>query len=274
MNEFIPVVDNNDSSRPTNIIREVFSDEQIRALHYLAMRVDIEDNNDKAEMIRMIVPSDFVEIGTGTNRIAFLYNNLVYKIALDRRGYVDNLAEFKRSSELPMYLARTYETNYLINVAEYVLVIDKDTFVQNEDSVKMILEDMAKDYLFDDVGYSLKNYCNWGSRFTTTGETLVILDYGYLYPLFGQNREELFRCPRCGSKLQWNPTYTEFICSGSDGRERCSARFTPMALRRNMKLDFEDLEEKMMAEFNHLQKPNLNKIEKSIQNNDKEVESK
>lgn len=264
MNEFIPVVDNNDSSRPTNIIREVFSDEQIRALHYLAMRVDIEDNNDKAEMIRMIVPSDFVEIGTGTNRIAFLYNNLVYKIALDRRGYVDNLAEFKRSRELPMYLARTYETNYLINVAEYVLVIDKDTFVQNEDSVKMILEDMAKDYLFDDVGYSLKNYCNWGSRFTTTGETLVILDYGYLYPLFGQNREELFRCPRCGSKLQWNPTYTEFICSGSDGRERCSARFTPMALRRNMKLDFEDLEEKMMAEFNHLQKPNLNKIEKSI----------
>lgn len=89
MSEFIPVVDNNDIDRPTNIIRSVFSDEQIRALHYLAMRVDIEDNNDKAEMIRMIVPSDFVEIGTGTNRIAFLYNNLVYKIALDRRGFVN-----------------------------------------------------------------------------------------------------------------------------------------------------------------------------------------
>ena len=69
-----------------------------------------------------------------------------------------------------MYLAKTYETNYLINVAEYVLVVDKDTFVTNEDVVKYILKDIAKDYLFDDVGFSLKNYCNWGSRFTTTGD--------------------------------------------------------------------------------------------------------
>ena len=103
-----------------------------------------------------------------------------------------------------MYLAKTYETNYLINVAEYVMVIDKDTFVMNEDAIKTILGDMAKEYLFDDVGYSLKNYCNWGSRFTPNGEEMVILDYGYLYPLFGQNREDLFRCPKCGSNhLTW-----------------------------------------------------------------------
>ena len=71
---------------PTNLIRQIFTDDQIKALHYLAMRVDVEDNNDKAEMIKMIAPKDFVELGTGTNRIAFLYNNLVFKIALDRRG--------------------------------------------------------------------------------------------------------------------------------------------------------------------------------------------
>ena len=41
-----------------------------------------------------------------------------------------------------MYLAKTYETNYLINVAEYVLVIDKDTFVHNEEVVKYILKDI------------------------------------------------------------------------------------------------------------------------------------
>lgn len=72
--------------RPNNLIRSVFTDDMIKTLHYLAMRVDIEDNNDKAEMIRMIVPPEFEELGTGTNRIAFLYNNLVFKIALDRRG--------------------------------------------------------------------------------------------------------------------------------------------------------------------------------------------
>ena len=56
------------------------------------------------------------------------------------------MSEFKRSAELPMYLAKTYETNYLIYVAEYVLVIDKETFVTNEAVVKYILKDLAKDY--------------------------------------------------------------------------------------------------------------------------------
>ena len=76
-------IDNKDG--PNNLIRSIFTDDMLKALHYLAMRVDIEDNNDKAEMIRMIVPSEFEELGTGTNRIAFLYNNLVFKIALDKR---------------------------------------------------------------------------------------------------------------------------------------------------------------------------------------------
>ena len=254
----------NKDDRPNNLIRSVFTNEMLKALHYLAMRVDIEDNNDKAEMIRMIVPPEFEELGTGTNRIAFLYNNLVFKIALDRRGYVDNLSEFKRSAELPMYLAKTYETNYLINVAEYVLVVDKDTFVTNEDAVKYILKDIAKDYLFDDVGFSLKNYCNWGFRFTTTGDEMVILDYGYLYPLLGQNREELFRCPRCGSKLSWNPNFTEFVCSGDNGHERCSAHFSPTAIRHGMKMDFESLENKILLVRNSMEMPDLNTIEKTV----------
>ena len=85
MNEVTSSVINKDD-RPNNLMRSVFTNEMLKALHYLAMRVDIEDNNDKAEMIRMIVPPEFEELGTGTNRIAFLYNNLVFKIALDRRG--------------------------------------------------------------------------------------------------------------------------------------------------------------------------------------------
>ena len=74
-----PVVESTiDTTKPTNIIRQVFSDDQLKALYYLAMRIDIEDNNDKAEMIKMIVPPEFEELGTGTNRIAFLYNNDKY----------------------------------------------------------------------------------------------------------------------------------------------------------------------------------------------------
>ena len=33
-----------------------------------------------------------------------------------------------------------------------------------------------------------------------------------------------------------------------------------------MKLDFENMEEQMMADFNKLQKPNLNKIEDTLHN--------
>ena len=69
-----------------SLINNIFSKDLLKMLYYHACRVDIEDNNDKAEMIRMIVPPEFEELGTGTNRIAFLYNNLVFKIALDRRG--------------------------------------------------------------------------------------------------------------------------------------------------------------------------------------------
>ena len=66
-------------------------------LYYHACRVDIEDNNDKAEMVKELLGDEFQELGSGTNRIAFLYTpgpnrkfrggaGLVYEIALDRRG--------------------------------------------------------------------------------------------------------------------------------------------------------------------------------------------
>lgn len=252
-----------DKSLPDNLIRYVFSDEMIRALMYHCLRVDIADNNDKADMIKMMLPKDFVELGTGTNRIAFLYNGMVYKIALDRRGLTDNFTEFKRSAELPMYLARTYETNLLINVCEYVTIIDQAEFRDNEDSIKDILRDIAKAYLFDDIGFSLKNYCNWGSRWKANGDSeLVILDYGYLYPLMGQNMTQLFTCPKCGSKLKWNANFTSFVCQNTNGR--CQVTLSPTTIRHNMKLNFESAENKLMAQFNSMEMPNLDTVEQAI----------
>ena len=67
---------------PPNLIREVFTTEQLILLTRHMLRVDIPDNNDKAEMVKMFVPRGFQELGTGTNRIAFLYNNLVIKLHL------------------------------------------------------------------------------------------------------------------------------------------------------------------------------------------------
>lgn len=80
-----------------SLIRNIFSKDLLKVLYYHACRIDIEDNNEKAEMIAEILGPEFQELGTGTNRMAFLYTpnedrefrggaGLVYKIALDRRG--------------------------------------------------------------------------------------------------------------------------------------------------------------------------------------------
>ncbi|MCM1214139.1 MAG: hypothetical protein NC548_06415 [Lachnospiraceae bacterium] len=249
---------------PPNLIRTVFTDEQLILLTRHMLRVDIPDNNDKAEMVKMFVPKGFQELGTGTNRIAFLHNNLVYKIALDRRGMVDNCTEFRRSAELPMYLAKTYESNLLINIAEYVTVIDQHQFSINGDTIRAVLEDIAKGYLFDDVGYAQKNYCNWGSRLNPDGSAdIVILDYGYLYPLMGENTTRLFSCPKCGGRLKWNNNYTEFQCQNVGAGKSCGARISPTIIRNRMGQNFEKAELEMLQNIESMKMPDFNRIEQA-----------
>lgn len=63
-------------------------------------RVDIEDNNDKADLITELIGPEFEEVGAGTNRIVYKFtpgpdrefrggSSLLFIIALDRRGLVD-----------------------------------------------------------------------------------------------------------------------------------------------------------------------------------------
>ena len=91
---FIPVQENVETE---SLINQIFSKEMLKMLYYHACRVDIDDNNDKAELVAELLGPEFQELGTGTNRIAFLYNpspsrefrggsGLVFEIALDRRG--------------------------------------------------------------------------------------------------------------------------------------------------------------------------------------------
>lgn len=89
--------DQSEVKETESLINQIFTKEQLKMLYYHACRVDIEDNNDKAEMISEMIGPEFQEIGTGTNRIAYLYTpnderefrggaGLVYEFALDRRG--------------------------------------------------------------------------------------------------------------------------------------------------------------------------------------------
>ena len=180
---------------------------------------------------------------------------------------VDNFAEAKRSQELYMYLAKTYESNLLINIAEYVTIISQTEFSENEEPIRATLADIAKQYLFDDVGFIKKNYCNWGIRQEGGDEKLVILDYGYMYPLVGQNRDELFKCPVCGGKLKWNGTYSKLVCQGNGSglyHGRCMCTMTPNEIRHRMNHNLDSYENKLIASLNGTKMPDLNTIEQAI----------
>ena len=262
-----------DIEQVNSLIEYFITPEQMKALMYNCLRVDIPDNNDKARIVKKILGLAFKELGTGTNRIALYKNGVVVKVALDRRGLLDNFAEFKRSPELENYLAKTYETNYLINICEYIEVMYQDDFYINESAIREVLKRISEKYLFDDIGFTDKNSYNWGRRAAKLTEEerklygeyadeiydVVILDYGYLYPIRDQ-KEKLFRCPKCSHKLKWNATFTSIGCSNSS----CNFSVTPMQLRRRMDRSYEELENQIIAQFNDLKMPNLARIEQEI----------
>ena len=144
----------------------------------------------------------------------------------------------------------------------------------NEGPIKQMLAEISKNYLFEDIGFTEKNSCNWGKRearlspeerklFGKDAEyvyDLCILDYGYLYPI-GDQKDKLFRCPKCHHKIGWNRNYTGLVCTNSSG---CGFHIAPMDLKRQMKSTIEEMENRMMGELNSLKTPNLNSIESVI----------
>ena len=249
-----------------SLINNIFSKDLLKMLYYHACRVDIEDNNDKAEMISELIGPEFQELGTGTNRIAYLYTpgpdrtfrggaGLVFEFALDRRGFIDNFTEYKRSLECPEYFIKAYETNMLILIEEYVTLMDEQEFVANENGIKTILADLANRYIFEDIGFNLKNYQNYGYR--TNGE-IVILDLGYIFNIRGN--EKIMSCPKCRGELSYNSNYTGFICQNSN----CRTKYNFLDIRRRMNLDLEDFENAMISELNKVEMPDFDRLNESI----------
>jgi predicted RNA-binding Zn-ribbon protein involved in translation (DUF1610 family) len=240
-----------------SLINAFFPRDIQKKLYYHCLRIDIPDNNEKAKLIQEIIGPDFYELGTGTNRITFLHNGFAVKIACDRRGMVDSYTEYKRSGEVPQYLTHVYETNQLIQINEYVTLMDQEEFVRNELGIKEILSELAKAYIFDDCGFTLKNAQNWGYR--SNGD-IVILDYGYMYPNIGQERA--LSCPNCHARLEYDSNFTHFVCPNTS----CRAKYRVMDIRRRMSLDLENAENKMISTLNNLPLPDMSSIERTIVN--------
>lgn len=231
--------------------QEYFSKEMLKTLYLIAMDDSFSHNNAKADAILKVLGNDFQELGPGTNRVVVKKDKAVFKIAMDRRGMVDNFTEFKRSKEVPMYCAKTYESNLIITVAEYVNLMDEQEYVANKNAILTILEDLAKDYIFEDMGYSLVNRCNTGYR--DNGD-IVFLDYGYMYPKVGN--EDALICRSCGSMLTNNSTFTKFVCTNP----ACRQVYEFDRIRRRMHMDLENEEDKLIAGINKLAVPDWNNL--------------
>lgn len=149
------------------------------------VRIKLMSNNTRMNLIKNFIRMEWsdkvINFGTGTNRLAVMTESLVFKIAIDKAGCVDNLHEFYMSSELYPYVTKSYETNELILVSEYVNVIKtKDEFDNRKSEIINILRELEDiTSLMLDVGFITKNRTNWGIR--VSDNKPVILDFAYIY---------------------------------------------------------------------------------------------
>lgn len=242
-----------ETKKERSLIKYYFTENQIKQLYTLAMNPDIEDNNERARIVADIIGPEFLEIGSGTNRTTVMRCGMIYKIALDYRGMIDNLTEFSRSPERPDCLTKSYETNMLVLVAEYVTVMDLSEFQENADGIREILADLSQSYIFDDLGLNPKNHMNWGYRTDMKHDgDIVALDYGYLYPI--RNPGEVLICQKCGGRLRYNDTFTGFICTNKS----CRNTYRIMDIRRRVPLDIEDEERERLRSIMECKLPDFN----------------
>ena len=144
-------------------IMEDFTEEDLDYLSGLINSPYFDTNNDKADAIlHQFRDKNFIELAPATNRFALLKGKYVYKFALDRYGVDDNINEYNMSAELQPYVTKTYETNGLITIAEYVNLINQSEFDNSIPNIRMILQELSKNYIFSDIGTISRNRCNWG----------------------------------------------------------------------------------------------------------------
>ena len=246
-----------DSAVERKHIPFIYGPNLLKRLYANALSIDIDDNNIKVDIIMKLLGSDrFYELGPGTNRFAVVGpDDLCHKIALDRRGIVDNLTEFKRAPDIAWCTPKVYETNGLIDVCERVELITPDDFRNSRGVILDICKELSKTYIFEDIGYAPRNFCNWGIR--PYSDELVILDTGYMIPRAGN--EDAMTCPVCGAPLDYNSTYTGFICHDS----RCNTKFSFIDVYRRLDHGFDDAIYGALTGFNA---PDLDNIATSIYN--------
>ena len=212
-------------------IKEEFSEEDLDFLNGLIKSPYFDSNNDRADAILFrFRDRGFVELAPATNRFALAKGQYVYKFALDKYGVKDNNNEFNLSVELQPFVTKTYETNGLILIAEYVNLISEREFMDSKENIREMLKILSEDWLFSDVGTIPKNFTNIGFR--NDGQ-LVILDYGYFY----RKDPKILFCESDGAPLVYDENYVNLVCT------KCGRKYNVVDIKYRMDISEEEYEE-------------------------------
>ena len=200
-------------------IKAAINDETLRYIAAVCDTMRFHSAQHKMIIIQQLLKKqgvEFVVNGGATNRVVVTIDGYIFKFAVDRQGYVDNLVEYSICRELQPYVVKAYETNGYILVAEGVKTMSLDEFKLRRSDIERVLSTLAQDYLLGDVGFTKKNFENWGVR---DDGSVVILDYAYIH----RGTEELFTCEVCGCGiLHYDSTFTYLKCSNAAD---CGAQF-------------------------------------------------
>lgn len=201
--------------KPKKIVN-YFNEEMLERISFVSDNsFDFMDNNERAdEIISILNEYGFTEVGCGTNRIVVKdtdNSDIVFKIALDHRGNVDNFSEFRLSKEVPkitnIAVADTYDNNGLILISEFCPTMTSDDMYEYHDEVMSQLNILKDYYILNDVGP--KSFKNWGFKRIDGNDIPILIDYAYLTSMENVTRN---RCGKCGHKLLYSEDFEYLEC--------------------------------------------------------------
>lgn len=197
-------------------------------------------NTQRTKMVKdfLLINPEVTYLGAGTNRVVFAAEDIVFKIALDEQGRVDNMSEYVLSQyehgykdseeydgdEIKMgsHLSKSYELYETgeILVSEYCRAITSEVFEDKwaRKEIRKMLKDLANEYVFEDMGYSSRNFKNFGIC-AETG-MIKVIDYAYMKPIDLVSLD----CGYCNiGYLNYDKNYFYMVCNN----DNCERKFRP-----------------------------------------------
>lgn len=212
-----------------SILEKVFKDDYEKVMRKLTKLVDEPLNQtDKMDKYEdMFNKYGLMPLDAGTNRVVYEHRkfpHVVFKIALDEQGTLDNGNENEKSDK-HTFFPDSYDIDLDCNilVQERADKIDIDFF--NKEKTRKRVREMLKE--LDDAGFLLidlgsDKHKNFGYR--KKNDDLMIIDFGYVeYKSLGN-----FNCPHvrypaqnkkpkyCKGTLKYNKTFTRLVCNECD----------------------------------------------------------